>query len=461
MVVAKRWMFPLFSVLASVVAVFAIVSPVAAAGYPFLYSLKWGTHGTSAGEFDMPWGIGIAQNGHVYVGDCNNRVQEFSPDGTYLGEWGSTGSGVGEFGGPADVAISSANDLYVTDCNNNRVQQFELDGTFVRQWGSAGSAPGQFDRAFGIATDPGGNVYVADQENDRVQVFDSAGNFLDQWCGDSSTWLYPSGIAVDMAGYLYVFAVGHFGPTGDYVLKFESNGNLVDKWPVGTSAFQGAIETDASGNVYVVYGGGSVLQYSSDGELLCEWGEYGDGDGQMAGPMGLAIAPDGSLYVSECYNDRVQRFVPPEVDLDLVTGWNMVSVPLEFHDNAVDVLLPDVEAIYTWDPVGKRYVVPSTIDAQCGYWIAVSEDRTVTLEGLPVYQWDGVVATGWNMVGAVFGGTCDFENPVTTPYAGSVEGFAYTWDPITKSYQYCTDLCSTTGYWVAATKLCTLSLGPP
>ncbi|MBN1856362.1 MAG: hypothetical protein JW846_05340 [Dehalococcoidia bacterium] len=143
------------------------------------------------------------------------------------------------------------------------------------------------------------------------------------------------------------------------------------------------------------------------------------------------------------------------VDISLIAGWNMVSVPLEPDDLSVDAIFPDVEAVYTWNPSTKSYVVPDTIDPTKAYWVAVVTDRTIPITGTPVNGWQQDVAAGWNMVGSVEPGTVDFDEPDDDP-DGGVEGFAYWWDPATKSYQNVTVIDPTRGYWVAATEACCL-----
>ncbi|HNT36741.1 MAG TPA: hypothetical protein PKH07_17265, partial [bacterium] len=43
-------------------------------------------------------------------------------------------------------------------------------------------------------------------------------------------------------------------------------------------------------------------------ELLASWGGAGSGDGQMNLPRGLALSPDGNLYVADSRNHRIQAF---------------------------------------------------------------------------------------------------------------------------------------------------------
>ena len=74
--------------------------------------------------------------GNVYVADrYNNRIQEFSPNGTYITSWGSEGSENGQFKYPAGVAIdASSGNVYVADTDNHRIQKFSPSGNFLGSW---------------------------------------------------------------------------------------------------------------------------------------------------------------------------------------------------------------------------------------------------------------------------------------------------------------------------------------
>ena len=45
-------------------------------------------------------------------------------------------------------------------------------------------------------------------------------------------------------------------------------------------------------------------------EYLGRFGAHGSGDGQLDNPSGIAVAPNGVIYVADTYNDRVQYFAP-------------------------------------------------------------------------------------------------------------------------------------------------------
>jgi hypothetical protein len=65
---------------------------------------------------------------------------------------------------------------------------------------------------------------------------------------------------------------------------------------------------------------------------------------------------------------------------ELKAGWNMVSVPRELPagmNTVADVFKGEIVAIYTWNQTAKSYVVPDTVQADIGYWVAATEDKTI------------------------------------------------------------------------------------
>ena len=165
---------------------------------------------------------------------------------------------------PAGIAVDGEGNVYVSDYALDRVVKFGPDGSVLSQWGGTGSALGQFNSPFGVAIDASNTLFVVDQLNNRVQRFAADGTALSAWgtagaaAGDLRT---PFGVAVN-------------GGRG-YVADF---------------------------------GNDRVEVFGQDGSLLSTLGGRGSGDGQFQRPAGVAVGPDGTLYVTDHFNDRVQRF---------------------------------------------------------------------------------------------------------------------------------------------------------
>jgi DNA-binding beta-propeller fold protein YncE len=65
-----------------------------------------------------------------------------------------------------------------------------------------------------------------------------------------------------------------------------------------------------TGDLYVTdgYGNARVHRFAPDGRLLLSWGEPGSGPGQFHVPHGLAVDRDGTVYVADRENSRIQLF---------------------------------------------------------------------------------------------------------------------------------------------------------
>ena len=99
----------------------------------------------------------------------------------------------------------------------------------------------------------------------------------------------------------------------------------------GQLNFPRAVAVDASGTIYVADSGNNRVQvFASDGTFLRGWGstcklDTGEGcvdggRGQFNEPWGIAVGADGSVYVSDTWNHRIQKFTN---DGQFVTSWGV------------------------------------------------------------------------------------------------------------------------------------------
>ena len=95
-----------------------------------------GSSGSSLGEFHEPYGMGIDDDGNIYVSDKRNqRIQVFFPTGDFLRQIGGVeGVEEGKFLDPQDVAVDSierGKRIYIADTMNSRIQIFDNNGNFL------------------------------------------------------------------------------------------------------------------------------------------------------------------------------------------------------------------------------------------------------------------------------------------------------------------------------------------
>jgi len=101
--------------------------------------------------------------------------------------------------------------------------------------------------------------------------------------------------------------------------------------PLGLNAPR-AIATGINADFYIADSRNHrILHITSDGSLLHEWGTFADvftGDspiGTFNEPWGVAVGPDGSVYVTDTWNHRVQKFTE---DGTPVRMWGQFGQPL-------------------------------------------------------------------------------------------------------------------------------------
>jgi len=183
---------------------------------------------------------------------------------------------------------------------------------FVLKWGVFGPDSGQFKYPTGVATDPTGNVYVAEQGNNRIQKFSSTGTYLTQWgTGGSGPGQFnrPYGVATDNSGYVYVTDADNHR-----VEKFTNAGVYVTNWGTfgsGDGQFNtpALLTTDSAGDVYVVdYGNDRIQRFTGTGTFVTKWGSLGTGNGQFTFPTGIAVDAAHNVYVSDYNNHRIEKF---------------------------------------------------------------------------------------------------------------------------------------------------------
>jgi DNA-binding beta-propeller fold protein YncE len=211
----------------------------------------------SSGKFLLTWGKDVvpARAGKGFD-TCDLAA------GCGAGRRGTLG---GEFSGVEAVAADAAGNVYVADTvpqsapTAQRIQKFNVQPSspvaYVSAWGkdvvagdgtaayeicthpaycqagTSGGLGGELNWPRGLASDSSGAIYVADYGNLRIQKFGSSGNFLRTWGNDvlagggtefeictaapncqpgaggsgfgGEVW-FPSGLATDAAGKLYV-----------------------------------------------------------------------------------------------------------------------------------------------------------------------------------------------------------------------------------------------------------------
>lgn len=276
----------------------------------------------------------------AYVADrSNHRVLGWSSEANLLAgapadlvlgqpNMGSAASGKtnSTLNSPWDVAVDKAGRVYVSDNGNNRVLIFDdpFAGTppflAATVLGQADFVSGSCNRGGTLVTqgtlcgptfltiDPDDNLYVADTSNHRVLVFSSprtTDTDADDVFGQADLFSAsanagglsarslnaPAGLAIDQSVF----------PPRLYIADGSNHRILVYENPRGSDTVADAVI----------------------GQVNFTSNSAGSGVSKVSGPQGLAVDPQGNVYVADFNNSRVLLFQSPlttDLNADLIFG---------------------------------------------------------------------------------------------------------------------------------------------
>jgi DNA-binding beta-propeller fold protein YncE len=220
-------------------------------------------------------------------------------------------------------------------------------------------------------------------------VFDRDGRFLSSW--GEGQFQRAHGIFIGPDGAVYCtddldHTVRKFTPEGRLLLTLGDSGRPSDTGILGndyrTIRRAGppfnrptnlALAPDGSMYVTDGYGNARVHCFAADGQLLFSWGEPGTGPGQFNLPHGIALDRFGRVYVTDRENSRIQIF---SSEGKFLVEWTDVARPMQIfiddHDRAFVVELGWRAGLFPWQttpgadatphsesPVATRLAKPS------------------------------------------------------------------------------------------------------
>jgi RHS repeat-associated protein len=260
-----------------------------------------------------PFAVAAGPDGSLYIADApNKQIRRVDPDGIITTVAGGGTGGLGDGGpatqatlfNPSDVAVGQDGSLYIADSSNQRVRRVDpsgiittVAGTGVNGFsGDGGPAiEAQISSPGGIALGPDGSLYIADSGNNRVRrigtdgiITTVAGNGLQLFGGDGGLATqaelnHPERLAL--------------GPDGSLYIADRGNSRVRQISPAG---------------IITTFAGNGIGGYGGDGLAAT--------DAQLNTPRGIALGPHGSLYIADSFNHRVRRVDPAGIITTVAGG---------------------------------------------------------------------------------------------------------------------------------------------
>ena len=291
--------------------------PGAAPACPYLVASQIGQRGS--GVLRFPQSVAIGPDGSVYVADQSSSViQVFGPDGAFRREVGRAGTRPGELTSVGAIAVAADNTLFVAD-GSNRIDRFDASGNLLKSFGRRGTGLGEFNFGKGGGNDaPAGGglvtsgnfLFVSDSLNNRLQRFNLDGSGAVEIVPPGRLY-NPRGLAIRGQRLIVADDKNHRLVVMDFggrVLRTVGSGQGARG---NQFSFPFGVAIDPQGRVFVADDiNQRVLRFGPqpDYKYKARWGHYGTGPGQLAYPRAIATDATGAVYVTNTGNDRIDVF---------------------------------------------------------------------------------------------------------------------------------------------------------
>ena len=270
--------------------------------------LTFGKEGSGDGMFMYPLGVAVSDGDEIVVADqCNNRVQVFDSNGTFLRSFGHKGVNAGELDNPIGIAIDKDRNIFISDWGNHRVQIFSWEGRHLGSFGGQGSLDSQLHHPWGLSLDSTGNIIVADTGNKLIKIFTPDGRFVMK-IGGQGSFSFPVH-CVQCGEYFIVsdsleHCIKVFNREGHFQYKFGKQGD-----GDGEFNYPRFMSVTQSKHLLVCDRDNHRIQvFEQDGKFVGKFGTNGSKLGEFKEPFSVAVLSNEQIVVCDKTNHRIQIF---------------------------------------------------------------------------------------------------------------------------------------------------------
>ena len=292
------------------------------------------------------------------------------------------------FAKPYAIAVHHGR-IYVGDSARRTVMVFDIPGKKFFQIGLEENENGQgkLSKPLGIDIDKAGNVYVLDATLKLINVYTGDGEFIRSF-GSPAQLYKPAGLGVSSDGTrVYAVDIGGSssnehkivvfnGITGEYLSTIGERGGGPGQFNLPRD-----VTVAPDGTIYVVDGGNfRVQKFNKDQQFVSMFGSIGRQAGQFSRPKEAAVDPSGNLYVVDTIFGNFQIF-NPEGQLLMSIGQRSNTNGPALYSLPSGIAIDDDGRVYVVDQFFKRVDIfrPASLPEDGG-WIGKFNPKLATLE---------------------------------------------------------------------------------
>ena len=275
----------------------------------------------------------------------------------------------------------------------------------VENW--AQLPPGvQWGQVISVAPDAQGHIWVFHRSDPPILEFDASGKNLKSF--GSGMFVQPHGLTIDRQGNIWVTDQQGKDGKGQQAFKFSPEGKVLMTLGkpgiagTGPDTFNGpcGVAIAPNGDIFVADGHGGdtnarIVKFSKDGTFIKTWGKKGPGPGEFDTPHSIAMDSKGRLFVADRGNSRIQIF---DQDGTFIDQWKQFGRPSGIFISKDDTLYSvDSQSDATTNPGVKRGIrIGSAKDGKVKFFIPdLSPDPKIALaEGVSADAKGNVYAAG-------------------------------------------------------------------
>ena len=216
---------------------------------------------------------------------------------------------------PPCITFNVSGDMFIADWQNNRIRKVNTNGiiTTVAGNGSSGNSGdggvatnASLQYPTGLAFDAFGNLFIADQGNNSIRKVDTNG-IITTVVGNLN---YPQNVGFDAVGNLYIA-----GYSDNVVHRVDTNGIITTV--IANLNHPTGVTFDASGNMYISdCWNNRILKVNTNGIITTVAGNgssgySGDGgaaiNASLHEPYGVAFDAVGDMFIPDWINNRIRK----------------------------------------------------------------------------------------------------------------------------------------------------------